>query len=215
MIHFINASKVYFVGSHPKEVLRRTSMSIPTDRRIGILGRNGAGKSTLLRLIAGQEMPDEGEIIRGNSISWPLGFSGGFHNDLSGTENVLFIARIYGAEPYEVLAFVEDFSELGPYLNMPVRTYSSGMRARLAFGVSMAIDFSCYLVDEITAVGDKWFQKKCQMAFEERCRRSGIIFVSHLSTAIRQYCEMAIVLNDGRMVPFENLNDAEKYYNSL
>jgi capsular polysaccharide transport system ATP-binding protein len=188
LIHLIDVSKTYKVGDRHKTVLRPITMSLPTDRHIGVLGRNGAGKSTFLRLLAGAEMPDRGIVRRDDRISWPVGFGTGFHPEMTGRENLAFIARLYGAEPRDIIPFAEDFAELGSYMTMPIRTYSTGMRARLSFAASMAFDFDCYLVDEITAVGDSRFRRKCREAFDARRRRSGIIMVSHYPETIREYC---------------------------
>jgi capsular polysaccharide transport system ATP-binding protein len=178
-----------------------------------LLGANGAGKSTLMRLIAGVEESDTGRIIRAASVSWPLGFSGGLHNSLTGIQNSEFIARIYGAPVDRVVDFVADFSELGPYLNMPVETYSSGMRARLAFGISLSIDFDCYLIDEGLSVGDQWFRDKAQAAFDERRRHSGMLFVSHNPGTVKSYCDVGMVLVEGRLIPFTSLAEAADFYN--
>lgn len=160
MIEFRNVSKYYQTHRGRKTVLDGLNLTIPAGARVGILGRNGAGKSTMLGMIAGTVKANEGEIRRHGSISWPMGFKGSFHKDMTGAQNVRFVARIYGVDTDELVAYVEDFAELGDFMNMPMRSYSSGMRARLAFGMSMGISFDYYLVDEITAVGDTAFKKK-------------------------------------------------------
>jgi capsular polysaccharide transport system ATP-binding protein len=179
---------------------------------VGILGNNGAGKSTLLRILGGAEQPDAGHLNRSGRVSWPIGFSGGFNGSLSGEENCRFVARIYGADLDEVVAYAEGFAEIGDYFRMPVRTYSSGMRARLAFGLSMAIDFDTYLVDEVTAVGDRRFQEKCRAEFAARRTRSSVIVVSHQIGTIRDYCDLFCVLRDGRLYAYERIVEAEKAY---
>lgn len=195
-------------------VLSDLSLTFPERANVGILGRNGAGKSTLLRIVSGVEQPDHGNIIRTGRVSWPLGFAGGFNGSLSGEENCRFVARIYGEDVDRVVGFAHEFSEIGNYFYMPVRTYSSGMRSRLAFGLSMAIDFSVYLVDEVTAVGDKPFQQKCRKAFEERQERSSIIMVSHSMDTIRQYCEKCAVLKNGIVRLFDSVEEATEIYNA-
>ncbi|MFA7430318.1 MAG: ABC transporter ATP-binding protein [Rhodospirillaceae bacterium] len=212
MIHLIDVSKTYRNKNDVKVVLLPTTLSLPTNRAIGVLGRNGAGKSTLLRLLAGIERPDTGDIRREARLSWPLGFAGGFHADLSGRENVAFIADIHNVPPAEIMPFVLEFSELGSYFEEPFRTYSSGMRARLAFAASMAVDFDCYLIDEITAVGDRRFQEKCRDEFARRRERSGLLLISHSANTIRQYCDLALVLRDGMLVPFDNVGEAIQFY---
>jgi capsular polysaccharide transport system ATP-binding protein len=215
MIHLIDVAKAYEGPNGLHDVIRPVSMTIPTNRQVAVLGYNGAGKSTLLRLISGVEDPDQGQIIRDCRVSWPLGFSGGLHNELTGVENAVFIARIYGSDVDEVIRFVYDFSELGDYMRMPVRTYSSGMKARLTFGLSMAIDFDCYLVDELTAVGDRTFKNKAQRAFRERARRSGLLFVSHDDQSVRQYCEVAMVIDDGYIYAFSDMDTARRFYRQV
>ena len=215
MIEFRGVSKAYRSRIGIKTVLRDGDFVLPRGRNIGILGVNGAGKSTLLRLIAGTEAPDAGGIRRHVRLSWPLGFAGGFNGSLTGAENTRFVSRIYGVDPRRVRDFVEDFSELGGYLHMPVRTYSSGMKARLAFALSMAIDFDCYLVDEITGVGDQRFQRKCRAAFRERRGRSDLIMVSHNPDTIEGYCDMAAVLSGGRLTLHDDVGEALAIYREL
>jgi capsular polysaccharide transport system ATP-binding protein len=212
MIELEQISKSYAtkVGHHV--VLDRVSFSFPSRTNIGILGRNGAGKSTLLRIIAGTEQPDSGAVRRSGVVSWPIGFAGGFNGSLSGEENCRFVARIYGADIDEVVGFTMDFAELGEYFYMPVKTYSSGMRARLAFGLSMAIEFDAYLVDEVTAVGDSNFQAKCRKAFEERSGRSSVIIVSHQMTTVRDYCQRCAVLVGGKLLCFDSVEAAQAVY---
>ncbi len=212
MIHLIDVTKSYESDEGIRVVLESTTLSLPARKRIGVLGRNGAGKSTLLQMIAGVQFPDQGEIVRTVSVSWPLGFGGGFHGDLTGRENVVFVSRIHGIDPDEAIAFVEDFSELGPYFDLPVRTYSSGMRGRLTFGASLAVDFDCYLIDEVTAVGDRWFRDRSEVEFAKRRERSGMIMVSHSFATIREFCEIALVLHDSRLIPFDDLEDAIRFY---
>lgn len=216
MITFENVSKGYKLRNGTKLILENATFSIPRGRSLGILGINGAGKSTLLRLISGNEMPDSGHIRRNNiSISWPLGFSDSFHGSLTGRENVRFACRVYGRDFHEVAAFVQSFAELGDQIEMPVKTYSSGMKARLAFGLSMAFNFDVYLVDEITAVGDARFKKKCSAAFSEKLSNSDLIVVSHSMKTLTQYCTMGCVLHDGKIQIFETIHDAISAYDQL
>ncbi|MEN9580263.1 MAG: hypothetical protein RJA70_3272 [Pseudomonadota bacterium] len=212
MIQFDQVTKTYPKRNGLNVVLDAVDVTFPSGVGVGILGKNGAGKSTLLRLIAGVEHPDSGRIVREGTVSWPIGFSGGFAGSLTGEENCRFVARIYGADVDEVVGFAMDFAELGEYFEMPVKTYSSGMRARLAFGLSMALDFDAYLVDEVTAVGDSAFKAKCKAAFAQRSGRSSIIIVSHDPGTIRSYCTQCAVLKDGKLVYFDSVDAAEKEY---
>jgi capsular polysaccharide transport system ATP-binding protein len=205
-------TKVYATNKGPHIVLDHVNLQIPAGTSMGILGVNGAGKSTLLRIMSGVEMPDAGQVRRQGRISWPIGFSGGFNGSLSGEENCRFVARIYDEDVDRVVGFTHEFSELGDYFYMPIKTYSSGMKGRLAFGLSMAVDFDAYLVDEVTAVGDASFQKKCREAFAERRGRSSVIMVSHQPTTIRSYCDRAAVLKQGRLTVYDSVADAEKAY---
>jgi len=191
-----------------KYILRNASFAIPPRRIMGILGRNGAGKSTTLRMIAGTQDFDSGEIVRRGSVSWPVGFAGSFHPELTGTQNIRFIARIYGIDTDDLIEFVREFSELGAYMDMPFRTYSSGMRSRLAFGVSMGVPFDVYLMDEVTAAGDAAFRKKCDEMLKSRLSVSGALFVSHSIKSIEDLCDCALVLEDGKARFFEDVKEA-------
>jgi capsular polysaccharide transport system ATP-binding protein len=212
MIELKQIYKSYRTHSGPNVVLNGIDAIFPTAESIGILGRNGAGKSTLLRVLAGVEMPDAGKVVRKGRVSWPIGFSGGFSASLSGEENSRFIARIYGEDVDRVVEFAREFADIGRYFFEPIKTYSSGMRARLAFGLSMAIDFDTYLVDEVTAVGDKVFQEKCRRAFAERQSRASVIIVSHHFRTIRSYCKRCAVLNGGQLRMFDRVKDASRFY---
>jgi capsular polysaccharide transport system ATP-binding protein len=215
MIQFQDTLKFYRTQQHVKIVLNHVSTVFETGWSYGLLGVNGAGKSTLLRLAAGTELPNSGKVVRTGRISWPLGFAGGFHPHVTGRENLKFVARAYGEDMHRVTDFVEDFSELGDYLDAPVNAYSSGMVARLAFGLSMAIQFDWYLIDEITAVGDARFQKRCQDAFEERRKTTDLIIASHSIGTIKAYCKRAAVLVDGHLLMFESVDKAVEVYNRL
>lgn len=213
MIRFRNVSKHFKTQQHRKMILDRVNVEFLPGYSYGLLGVNGAGKSTTMRMIAGTMLPNSGRIWKDLRVSWPLGFSGGFHPAMTGRENLNFVARAYGEDVRRVANFVEDFAELGDYINAPVRTYSSGMSARLAFGLSMAIEFDCYLVDEITAVGDARFQKRCQVAFENRRKNADIIMISHGMDTIKSYCDKGMLLVDGRLMVFDKVDDAiEAYY---
>jgi capsular polysaccharide transport system ATP-binding protein len=214
MIELVNVTKAYRVKHGHNVVLNGINFSFEPGSNIGVLGKNGAGKSTLLRILSGAEQPDAGRVVRTGRVSWPIGFSGGFSPSLSGNENARFVARLYGADVHQVCAFAYDFSELGDYFDMPVRTYSSGMRARLAFALSMAIDFDVYLVDEVTAVGDSTFQKKCRRAFRDRRGHSSVIIVSHDMRTIQSYADRCAVLHRGSLTIYDNVADAARFYQS-
>lgn len=213
MIRLEKLTKVFWVEGHRKVVFDGLDCTIPTGVSVGLLGRNGAGKSTLLQIIAGTMEPTSGRVWSDGTISYPVGFSGSFHPDLSGAQNTRFVARIYGVDTEELIAFVEDFAELGPSFHMPFRTYSAGMRARLAFGVSMGIGFDTYLVDEVTAVGDAIFRRKSEQLFLERMSRSGAILVNHNIDAIRRLCTAGIVLDNGTATWHDNVEDAIAHHN--
>ena len=215
MIELQNVFKYYRSHGHVKVVLDHISFNFAAGRSYGILGVNGAGKSTLMRVLAGTELPNGGRVRRRARVSWPLGFSGGLHPKLTGRENVQFVARIYGADVRQVTNFVEDFAEIGAYIDVPIMTYSSGMIARLAFGLSIAIDFECYLIDEVTAVGDARFAQRCKIEFERRKKKADIIMVSHSMETIQEYCDHGAVLVGGRLHMFSDVNDAIELYKKL
>lgn len=215
MIHFTNVSKSYRTHRGEKCILDCQSFTIHRGSSIGIVGVNGAGKSTLTRMIAGIEHPDSGRITRDMTVSWPLGFGGAFQGSLTGADNTRFISRIYRRDAAQILRSVEEFAELGAYLYMPVKTYSSGMRARLAFAVSLAIEFECYIVDEVTAVGDTRFRERCAAALQERKRDGTLIMVSHEASALRSHCESGAILRDGRLTFFDDIEDAIRAYDAL
>lgn len=215
MIALDKVSKRYWARGQWRNVLQEVSAVFPTGRSVGILGRNGTGKSTLMRLIAGAERPDSGLIRRDVRVSWPMGFTGGFQGSLTGRDNARFVARIYRAEAASVEAYVARFAELGPYFDMPVSTYSAGMRARLALGMSFAIDFDVYLVDELPGVGDARFAARYAAELAARRSRSDLILVSHNAAAIRAQCDMAAVLHGGTLTLFDDVAAAIRLYTRL
>lgn len=212
MIILDNITKVYDTRNGKRTVLNNVNLHIKNGEKIGILGRNGAGKSTLIRLISGVEQATHGSIHRGMSISWPLAFGGAFQGSLSGVDNIRFICRVYGVPIEPAIEYVEEFSELGVYLREPVKKYSSGMRARLAFGISMAVEFDCFLIDEIVAVGDNYFQEKSQTELFEKRKDRAMIIVSHNADYVREHCQHAAVLVAGKLHSFDHVEDAYKFY---
>lgn len=215
MISCEKVTKSYPMGSGRKQVLRGVDLQIGRGDHVGFLGRNGAGKTTLIKLIGGVEMPTTGRIRRGMRVSWPLGFGGGFQGSLTGYDNARFISRIYGHEYREIREFVEDFSELGAQLKMPVKTYSSGMRARLAFALSLAIEFDCFLVDEVIMVGDQNFHRKCHDELFNKRRDRALIFASHSAELVREFCDRAVVLHQGLATMYTDLDEALDVYTAL
>lgn len=215
MITCKNLRKSYTTGHSRKDVLKGVNLTVNMGERVALLGRNGAGKSTLIKQLGGVELPDSGTIVRKMTNSWPIGFSGGFQGSLTGYDNARFIARIYGSTYSEIREFVEDFSELGSALRMPVKTYSSGMRARLAFALSLAIEFDCYLIDEVILVGDANFHRKCHLElFEKRADRAMII-ASHDMHIVNELCDRAVILRDGITHEFTSVAEAVAVYNGL
>lgn len=212
MIILDNVVKKYSTRTGPRTVLDRINLTVRKGEKIGILGRNGAGKSTLIRAISGAELPTSGHIHRGISISWPLAFGGAFQGSLTGLDNLRFICRIYNTEIEPAIQYVKDFSELGAYLKEPVRKYSSGMRARLAFAISMAVEFECFLIDEVVSVGDSRFHEKCHIELFEKRKDRAMILVSHDPGYIRAHCEHAAVLISGKLTTFNKVDDAFAFY---
>jgi len=215
MIELCNLTKVYRLKGVAKPVARNINFTFPKGECVALMGANGAGKSTMLNMIAGTLQPDSGEIIRHGSVSWPVGFAGSFHRDLTGAQNVKFVARIYGVDTSEMVAFTREFSELGQHFNLPVRTYSSGMRSRLAFGMSMAVKFDTYLIDEITAVGDGSFRAKSEAMLMDRLKDSGAVFVSHSMEQMKRVCQSGVVLQNGRFFYYANVGKAAEHYEHL
>ncbi len=211
-MQFVDVWKSYRSGMVLKPVISGLTLDLPTDRNIAVVGRNGIGKSTLLKLIAGTLRPSRGTIIRPGRTSWPLGFIGGLHPNLTGRQNARFIARIYGADADDLIAYVEDFAEIGRYFDRPVRTYSHGMRARVAFGVSMAIDFQCYLVDEVIGVGDARFREKCREIFRSKLSAANLIMVSHSEGSLREFCQSALVMSTGRIDFYDDIEQGLEAY---
>jgi len=208
MIEFRDLTKGYYVRDEYVTVINRLNLTLPTGKSLALLGGNGAGKSTLLKLVAGILRPDDGEVVSDGSISWPVGQGGSFHRDLTGAQNTRFLARVYGVDTDELLSFVEDFAEIGDHFHMPMRTYSSGMRSRLTFGISMGIPFDTYLVDEVTAVGDARFRRKSSQVFRARLEAASAILVSHNLGELKDFCDAAILLHNGDLEYFDDLDQA-------
>ena len=214
MIRLQNLSKTFWTRGQPKVVADDITAVFPTGVSVGLLGRNGAGKSTLMEMIAGTMAPDSGRIVSTGTISWPVGFSGSFHRDLSGAQNTRFIARIYGIDTDALSAFVEDFADLGAHYHLPLRTYSSGMKSRLSFGVSMGIRFDTYLVDEVTSVGDAAFRQKSGAVFADRLRHSGAVVVSHGLKLLRRLCTAGAVLERGKLTYYDDIEEAIAHHHA-
>ncbi len=212
MIRLEGVCKSYGTRFGARRVLDHVSFELQRGRHLGILGRNGAGKSTLIRLLSGAEAPSAGRLYRGMSVSWPLAFTGAFQLHLTGLDNLKFICRVYGADWRALLPFVEEFTELGIYLREPVVHYSAGMTMRLAFALSMAIEFDCFLIDEGLAVGDSRFGDRCHAELFQKRKDRAFILVSHDPNIIRLYCERAAVLHCGRLHEFERVDDAYAFY---
>ncbi|HDR2524994.1 TPA: ABC transporter ATP-binding protein, partial [Enterobacter roggenkampii] len=206
MIQIENLTKSYRTPKGRHFVFKGLNLELPPNKSIALIGRNGAGKSTLLRMIGGIDRPDSGRIITNKTISWPVGLSGGFQGSLTGRENVKFVARLYSENNQlkDKVAFVEEFAELGKYFDMPIKTYSSGMKSRLGFGLSMAFKFDYYLVDEVTAVGDARFKKKCIQLFESKKKESNFIMVSHSLHSLKRYCDIALLVGRNKISLYES-----------
>lgn len=215
MIELRNLTKAYVLNGRRTVVADAINAVFPTGKAVAILGRNGAGKSSLLRMLAGTMDPDAGEIVHSGTISWPVGFSGSFHPELTGLQNVRFIARVYGVDTGELADFVLEFSELGEHFFLPVGSYSSGMRSRLAFGLSMGIKFDTYLVDEITAVGDAAFREKSDALFAERLRTSSAVMVTHSMAQVRKLCDHAAVLEHGVLSYHTDIDEAVELHQRM
>jgi len=216
MIVLNDVHKRYRTHDGPgKRVLNGVSFTIPSKLNVGLVGRNGAGKSTLLRLIGGIDVPSSGTIERRCRVSWPMGFSGGLQGSLTGRQNAKFVCRIHGHDHdlAERIAYIEDFAEIGAAFDEPIKTYSSGMKSRLQFAMSLAFDFDVYISDEITSTGDAAFREKAARAFEHLIGKAGLIMVSHSDSTLRQFCKAGIWLHEGKAIWFDDIEDALRNYN--
>ncbi|RJT48454.1 ABC transporter ATP-binding protein [Rahnella variigena] len=215
MIKIENLTKSYRTPKGRHYVFKDLNVELPSGKSVALIGRNGAGKSTLLRVIGGIDRPDSGKIHTDKTISWPVGLAGGFQGSLTGRENVKFVARLYSTPDQlrEKVAFVEEFAELGKYFDMPIKTYSSGMKSRLGFGLSMAFKFDYYLVDEVTAVGDARFKQKCADLFKARHEEASFLMVSHSLGSLKEFCDVALFIGRDNLVKyFESVDEAIDTY---
>lgn len=218
MIKLNNVTKYYKTNIGKHYVIKDANLIIPENKNVGILGRNGAGKSTFLKLLGQIDFPNKGTIESDKSFSWPMGLAGGFQGSMTGRQNVTFVCRIYGRSYQEIqdaIKFVEEFAELDEYFNMPIRTYSSGMKSRLSFGLSLAFDFDYILIDETLSVGDKIFKNKATAALKEKIKNSNVLMVSHSMPTLKEMCDVGIVLDKGEFTYYDNIEDAIEKYNKL
>jgi len=212
-----NVTKSYLTPNGRRYVFRNLSLAIPPGKNIGLIGRNGAGKSTLMRLLGGADVPDSGTIVTDRSISWPVGLTGGFQGSMSGRDNIKFVCRVYGATGdamREKIRYVQEFAEIGDWIDEPIKTYSSGMRSRVAFGLSMAFDFDYYLIDEVMSVGDAQFKRKCADVFKEKLQKANVVLVSHSMPEIEKLCDIVLLVRDGGIQVYEDVAEGIKAYNS-
>ena len=217
MFELKNVTKSYLTPKGRRYVFRNLSLSIPPGKNIGLIGRNGAGKSTLMRLLGGADIPDSGSIVTDKSISWPVGLSGGFQGSMTGRDNIKFVCRIYGAEGdamREKVRYVQEFAEIGDWIDEPIKTYSSGMRSRVAFGLSMAFDFDYYLIDEVMSVGDAHFKRKCADVFREKLQVSKVVLVTHSMPEVEKTCDIVLLVREGGIQIYEDVAEGIKAYNT-
>ena len=217
MFELRNVTKSYLTPKGGRYVFRNLSLAIPPGKNIGLIGRNGAGKSTLMRLLGGADVPDSGTIVTDRSISWPVGLAGGFQGSMSGRDNIKFVCRVYGAEGEamrEKIRYVQEFAEIGTWIDEPIKTYSSGMRSRVAFGLSMAFDFDYYLIDEVMSVGDAQFKRKCRKVFRQKLKTSNIVLVSHSMSEISKLCDIVLFVKDGDIEIYEDVMEGIKAYSA-
>jgi capsular polysaccharide transport system ATP-binding protein len=215
MITFENVTKLYRTTRKPKVILDDVSMTVEAERGLAILGMNGAGKSTLVRMISGTELPTKGRIRTQGRVSWPMGLSGTFQPSMTGRDNVVFVAQIYGQDVSRIEREVEDFAELGDYYDMPVGTYSNGMKSRLAFGLSLAVSFDIYLIDEIISVGDRLFAEKSRAALQAKVKEARVVLISHHENTVREFCDRCAILGNGQLRLFDNVDEAFREFNSI
>ena len=217
MIELKNVTKYFRTNVGKKYILKNVTLTLP-DGNIGILGRNGAGKSTLMRMLGKIEFPNEGSISSHNTFSWPLGLGGGFVGSMTGKANVKFVCNLYGKskeETREIIRYVQDFSELGDYFDMPIKTYSSGMKGRLGFGLSLAFDFDYMLIDETLSVGDARFKTKAKEALKKKIENCHVILVSHDMKTLSEMCQTGLLVHEGQLHFFEDINEGIKRYNEI
>jgi len=212
-----NVTKSYLTPKGRRYVFRNLSLAIPPGKNIGLIGRNGAGKSTLMRLLGGADVPDSGTIATDRSISWPVGLTGGFQGSMTGRDNIKFVCRVYGATGEamrEKVRYVQEFAEIGDWIDEPIKTYSSGMRSRVAFGLSMAFDFDYYLIDEVMSVGDAQFKRKCAEVFKEKLQKSNVVLVSHSMPEIEKLCDVVLLVRDGGIQVYDDVAEGIIAYNN-
>lgn len=217
MFELRNVTKSYLTPKGRRYVFRNLSLSIPPGKNIGLIGRNGAGKSTLMRLLGAADIPDSGSVVTDKSISWPVGLSGGFQGSMTGRDNIKFVCRVYGAvgdDMREKVRYVQDFAEIGDWIDEPIKTYSSGMRSRLAFGLSMAFDFDYYLIDEVMSVGDAHFKRKCAEVFKQKLQQSKVVLVTHNMTEVEKLCDIVLLVRDGGIQIYDDVAEGIKAYNT-
>lgn len=210
-----NITKSYLTTSGRKYIFRNLSMVVPPDKNIGLIGKNGAGKSTLMRLLSGVDAPDSGVIRTDKSISWPVGQSGGFQGSMSARDNVKFVCRVYGYigdDMREKIRYVQDFAEIGDWFDEPIRTYSSGMKSRIAFGLSMAFEFDYYLIDEVMAAGDQTFRNKCEVVFSEKLQKSKIFLTTHNMKEVERLCDMVLLVDNGQLKVYDDVAEGIAIY---
>jgi capsular polysaccharide transport system ATP-binding protein len=215
MILASNLRKTYRSQGWVNLVLDNVSLELKPGQKLALIGKNGAGKSTLIRLLGKVELPTSGTVEHHMSVSWPLGFAGAFQGSLTGIDNMRFISRIYRIDFEQMRTFVEDFSELGKFLYQPVKTYSSGMRARLAFALSLTIEFDCYLIDEVILVGDQRFHARCREHLFDRRADRALVLASHDATFVQEVCDSGIVLSGGKAHYFDDVHEAMHFYQEL
>jgi len=211
-----NVTKSYLTPKGRRFIFRDLSLAIPPNKNIGLIGRNGAGKTTLMSLLGGADVPDSGTIATDQSISWPVGLAGGFQGSMTGRENIKFVSRIYGATGEamrEKIRYVQEFAEIGDWLDEPIKTYSSGMRSRVAFGLSMAFDFDYYLIDEVMSVGDAQFRRKCAAVFEEKLQNAKVVLVTHNMNEVQKLCDIVLHVRDGGIQIYEDVEEGIAAYN--
>ncbi|HDS1791496.1 ABC transporter ATP-binding protein [Pseudomonas putida] len=217
MFELRNVTKSYLTPNGRRYVFRNLSLAIPPGKNIGLIGRNGAGKSTLMRLLGGADVPDSGTIATDRSISWPVGLTGGFQGSMTGRDNIKFVCRVYGATGEamrEKIRYVQEFAEIGDWIDEPIKTYSSGMRSRVAFGLSMAFDFDYYLIDEVMSVGDAQFKRKCAEVFQEKLQKSNVVLVTHTMSEVEKLCDIVLLVRNGSIQVYDDVAEGIKAYNS-